>query len=190
MTIFGILAFVFALASYPPYTLAVISKKVTPKISSWIIWAMIDIIVFITYWATGTFSFQLLAFSIGACLVLTLSIKYGTFSWDKTDTVSLSITLVAILLWIYLGPRAGLICALIGFTAGMVPTIIYVARGNNEALLAWVLVTCSTVFSLLDGNILTSAVYIPLQTIVIVYIVYHRHIKIHLKETRLSFKYE
>ncbi len=97
----GIVTVVMTIGAHIVYVMDIFSGKTKPHIYSWLLWALLTVIVFISLvineggagsWSTGTAG----AISI---LITILALKYGTKNITKSDTFFLIVALSIIPLW-------------------------------------------------------------------------------------------
>jgi hypothetical protein len=142
LSIFDILAFVFSVAAYFPYTKAVLSSKAQPTISSWISWLIMDSAILAGMLAQHTIAWQMVAYIIGVGFVIGASLwKRATIGLTRLDSFCLSVVLIAVLLWALSGdPDIAIMLSLVALIVGTIPMIVNVWRNpSREPLLPWIL---------------------------------------------------
>jgi hypothetical protein len=161
--VFGILAFVFGLAAYVPYNIALWRNTVRPRIASWIIWASLDWTSFAGMLVKEEMNGVVIAFCFGATFTLIHGLFRTTaltFGW--IDKLCLGIGFASIILWLIDGdPTRAIVIMGVGLFAGTTPTILHVwDHPHDENFPAWSLyglsVTCG-LFAVSEWTIAKSA---------------------------------
>jgi hypothetical protein len=97
----GVLAGIIALLGFVPYGLSVLRGTTQPSIASWVIWTALGAVTSASYfysasmsswWVTGSYA-------IGPCVILFLSLRVGTFTWDKLDSLYILCALLGLVWW-------------------------------------------------------------------------------------------
>lgn len=137
----GILAGLISILAFIPYVVSIRQGKMRPSISSWIIWTVASLIVFVGSISKGAgYSVLLpLGLAIGDIVIVALTFRSGKTVWSKLDRVCLGIALMSLIPWaIFHSPLVTLIINVAMMTAGGVPTLVKVWRlDGTESLFAW-----------------------------------------------------
>lgn len=150
-TVFSVLSgFVFVLAFFP-YLRAIVRHETKPRKVTWLVWALGDIIILVGMLAKHTISGLMIAAVLGATTTFVLSLKHGESGWNKRDKICLSLSLLAITLWIYFGEsNLGIGFSLLALMIAAWPTYVSAwQRPENEDQKAWILFNLANVFGAL-----------------------------------------
>jgi len=120
-------------------------RRTHPNRATWFIWALLGIVVVVTYDDSGATDTLWLAkvLALEYCVTAALSIWYGEGGWTRKDLVCLSGAGLSASIWWFLeSPEVALFAALVVDLFGAVPTIDKAYRHpESEDRLAWSL-TC------------------------------------------------
>lgn len=146
-----------------PYIKAIVRKETSPRKATWLVWAMGDIIILIGMIVKGTISGFMIAAVLGASTIFVLSLLFGEPGWNRRDRVCLSLSTLAIALWIYFGEsNLGIGLSLVALYIAAWPTYVSAwEKPENEDRKAWVLFNCANLFALLAIPHLTFADMAP-----------------------------
>ena len=178
LRLFGLLAFVFACATYPVYIRDMISGVLTPPRSTWFMWFALDVVALGSRINEGVLDTLLLAFTLGTFVVALFTIRYGKKGWSNTESYCVVIVSLAIIVWFFSVPLYATICSLFGMSVATYPMFKRVIKGERESLLAWLLVLIATIMNLLDGQILTSLWIIVIVLSIIIPVFHHHKLKL------------
>lgn len=151
-SVFAALAFLFSIATYVPYTQAVLKSNARPTISAWISWWIVDIAILAGIMASGEMAWQLVAYIVGVIFVLGASIYKGCAGgWTRLDFICLGLVIVAVGLWAVTGnPRISIVITLIAMSIGTIPMLVNVWKNpTREPVFPWILVTIGGLFAVL-----------------------------------------
>jgi hypothetical protein len=97
----AVLAGLVAILSYVPYVRQILVGNVRPQRASWLIWAVLTCIAFISLLAKGAGgSVWLPALAgLGAIVVFALSVRFGIGGLRHRDTIALMIAAAGLLAW-------------------------------------------------------------------------------------------
>lgn len=141
---------IFLVAFYP-YIKAIVKREARPRKATWLIWAAGDWIILIGMLANGTTSGQMIAACMGATTIFLLSLRYGETGWETRDKVCITLSTVAIMLWLYFGEsNLGIGFSLLSLAIAAWPT--YVSAWDNprnESAKAWILFEISSVVAVM-----------------------------------------
>lgn len=149
----GIAAGILALAAFIPYVSAILKKQTRPSRTTWVIWAIQDILTLASYYASGAKETLWVpaGFVIGASTIALLSLKYGEKTWNKLDIACVIAAGASILIWPLM--QSALVVMLINLfmgAVGAIPTLKKAWRDPaSENKLTWLLFVISCVFNLL-----------------------------------------
>ena len=111
------------LVAYAPYGWAIWSTrklpfgakgKTEPVKMTWLIWAILDIITWVTMWKSDTLNFQIDGCIIGNAVIVVLAFMYGKAGWTKVDIFCSIGAAFGLLLWWWTGdPVLGMKMALL-----------------------------------------------------------------------------
>jgi len=152
--LFGILSFALAFISFFPYLRDIFSKKTTPHIYSWLVWAILQMTAAVAILQQNSFYSALGVIGLGlvSLTVFILSFKYGTKNITSFDTTCLIGAFIAIGFWIFTKNAAIsiILVAIIDFI-GFLPTYRKVYQEPySETLFLYVMSGLSNFFSLLS----------------------------------------
>lgn len=147
---FGIAAAVIAIAAYIPYLSSIFRGKTRPNRATWVIWAVLGVIICASYWSVGarnTFWFTLPA---GTVVIALLSIKYGVGGWTPFDRLCLLGAASGLLLWWISGiPFTALIIGILIDIIGYLPTMRKIWHDPaSEDKLTWMMFFMASVLNL------------------------------------------
>lgn len=147
-TSWGLMAFVIGLAGYVPYNVAIFRKTARPRITSWLVWVILDWTSLAGMLVKSEMNGVVLAFSAGALFTLINAWAHAReWQWSKVDRYCLFAAGGALVLWMIDGdPTRAVVIMGIGLMAGNVPTMIHVLKNpKDENLLAWCMYGVSVV---------------------------------------------
>jgi len=98
----GIFSITLQLCSLVPYLIGIFRGKVRPHVFTWLIWSIIAGVAFVAQWHEGAGAgMWVTATNILACFaVIILALKHGTKHIAKSDWIALSISFMAIPVWV------------------------------------------------------------------------------------------
>ncbi len=142
-----VLSGIFSVVALVPYVRSIIKGETKPAKSTWLIWAVLDIMIFTGMLAEGTLNGQIIGVIFGTWTVVVLAMKYGIPGWTRLDKWCLSGTSFGILLWlIFNNPVWSIVVALSIMSVGSIPTFASVWHDpSRENKLAWTLVFVSSI---------------------------------------------
>ncbi|MEK9183890.1 MAG: hypothetical protein AAB890_02350 [Patescibacteria group bacterium] len=170
--VFGIIAGIFSFSAYLFYIVAILKGHTKPSRATWFIWAVVGIILAVSYKASGAENTIWVAVSeaIAPTIIALLAVKYGVGGAEKIDILAFAGAIVSLVLWWYFGsPVVALVTNLtIDFFAAL-PTIAKsLHRPEEEDRFAWTLTQTGNLFNLfaIDKLIFGVVVY-PIYTFLI-----------------------
>ena len=142
---------VLSVVALVPYARSIIKGETKPAKATWLIWAILDTMVFAGMLAEGTLNGQMPGVIVGTWVVLALAMKYGTPGWTRLDKLCLGATSIGIVLWlVFNNPVWSIVVALSVMSVGSAPTFVSTWRDyTRENKLAWTLVFVSSVAAVL-----------------------------------------
>jgi hypothetical protein len=162
-TALSVLSGITFIVAFFPYIRAIAKKETSPRKATWLIWALGDWIILIGMIAKGAVNGLIIGAVLGATTTFLLSLKLGEPGWNQRDKVCISLSLIAIALWIYFGDsNFGIALSLIALWIAAWPT--YVSAWENPAnedKKAWVIFNITNVLATLAIPHLTFAEVAP-----------------------------
>jgi hypothetical protein len=97
----GIIAGIIGFLAFVPYILDTLSHKTKPNKATWIIWAVLGLIIAASYWSAGArdTAWTPIGYAIGILAVAALSLKYGEEGWTALDKACLIGAGVGLAVW-------------------------------------------------------------------------------------------
>jgi Na+/H+ antiporter NhaC len=149
----GMLAGVIEFIGFLPYILDTLNRRITPNKATWIIWAVLGIIIAASYYASGArdTAWMPIASAIGILIVALLSLKYGEEGWTLLDKTCLIGAGTGLALWWYTSdPELAYGITTIVDAIGALPTIKKAYdRPESERNIAWLLFFVACTLNLL-----------------------------------------
>ena len=137
----GLLAGLIGFLAFIPYIVSILGKKTTPNKATWIIWAVLGVIIAASYYAAGArdTAWTPIAYAIGMILVAALSLRYGEDGWTALDKCCLAGAGMGLILWAATSnPLFALYLTIIIDAIGGVPTLKKAyERPQSEDRLTW-----------------------------------------------------
>ena len=136
-----------------PYIQAILQKKTKPHQLSWLIFVIMNGIVFFSQYFEGARASILitLTFFIGSLIIFILSLKYGVRSSSKWDTFLFIFALVTILIWVLTKNNqvAIWLTVLIDITATSMTLLKIKSKPYSEEPFPWIIATIAYIFTCL-----------------------------------------
>jgi hypothetical protein len=137
-----------------PYVIAVLKGKTKPHQLSWLVFVIMNAIVFGSQFLEGGRGSTLiaLAFTVGSLIIFLLSFKYGTRDTSRWDKLLFTFALLTIIAWLLTRSNATAIWLTVIIDVAATAMIILKlrTRPNTEAAFPWVLGTLAYAFSCLS----------------------------------------
>jgi hypothetical protein len=148
------IAGIVSVSSYVPYIIAILRKQTKPMKASWLIWAILDSILFASMLYAKSMNWQMVGVVAGVWIVFFLALKFGTPGWKKLDKFCLIGAGCSIALWAITGdPVVGIVTSITANAIGSVPTILSTWEDpSHESRLAWTLAFVSSTLTLLGNS--------------------------------------
>ena len=139
--IFGIIAGLIALATYPIYIQSIVTGTTRPSRVTWWILGLSGTLLAASYYASGARDTMWIAsvYAIGYFVIAMFSLRYGHGTWTKMDTLLLALALASAGLWWLLNNPLIALYVNIGIDVfGIAPTIYKTYREpTTESRAAW-----------------------------------------------------
>jgi len=139
----GLTAGVLSIIAFIPYIYSILKGKTKPARSTWFIWSIVTIMLFISYRAIGGGDavWLSLGYVIGVGATALLSIKYGTGGWTTLDKTVIGGCALTVITWFLTGlPFVGLLMTMFTDILGGVPTIEHsYHHPEQENRLSWII---------------------------------------------------
>jgi len=149
----GILAGIIGFLAFVPYILDTLNHKTKPDKATWIIWAVLGLIIAASYWSAGArdTAWTPIGYAIGIVAVAALSLKYGEEGWTTLDKACLIGAGVGLAVWaITSEPVFAFYLTTIIDAIGGIPTIIKAyKRPETESRAAWAMFLVANSLNLL-----------------------------------------
>ena len=168
--IFGIASGVLSIFAFVPYILDTIARRTEPQRASWLIWAVLGSIAFVSQVFEGaTSSLWFAGVQVASTIIiLVLSIWVGTGKFlGKTDYMILVAASIGLLLWYFTDNAAYALAITISISLlGGMATIVKAYRDpESETLITWVVSLAASVCAILsvgvvDPTLLAYPVYL------------------------------
>lgn len=190
--IIGQMAGILVVISYIPYIRSIVQGKTKPERATRAIWAVVAIVIFLSYVASGARETAWVAFmyAIFNIIILILSFKYGVGGSNKLDIICLLGATIGVFLWIVTkNPLtafyASIFVEILGFIPTLKKTYLY---PKTENTLAWVIGTCAALLNLFaitnfKPEIVTYPVYLFLSDGIIAFLTLFPKIRYKFKKT-------
>ena len=100
--IFAALSIVISIGSFAPYIRGIYNGSVRPHLVGWLIWSLLTALVFIAQLVSGggAGAWTTATISLLCCMTLGASVTHGDKSWTAYDKACLTLTLLALPLWV------------------------------------------------------------------------------------------
>lgn len=152
-TIAAILSTILGIYCAIPYIISIINGKTKPHQFSWLVFAIMNGIVFFSQLLEGGRESVIVygIFFVGSTTNFLLSLKYGVRDTSKWDKLLFGFALFTIAVWVVTRSNATAIwlTVLIDVFATTMIILKLHAKPHSEAPLAWILATAATGFGLL-----------------------------------------
>lgn len=145
----GRLSAVWLILSIIPYAIRVYQGKITPNLTSWALWALIGLVLLLTYRSSGAESnvWPAIFGFINPCLITILILRRSRKLVCPTlvETICLLCGLCALILWYFVQEqqklaRYALYLAIIADLFAAIPTVVFVWESpHEERPVPWVL---------------------------------------------------
>lgn len=133
--IIGVLALGISAVSYGLYIANTLRGHTRPHAITWLIWAALNSLVFMTQvtngagpgaWVTGSAA-------LANMVIFILSLRFGERSINRLDWVTLILVTLLLGLWVQVSdPTAAIVLAVVISALGLLPTILKASRNAHE----------------------------------------------------------
>lgn len=168
----GLVAGFISFISFFPYLVSTLRGKTKPQRATFAIWSAIDLVILISYFASGAREtiWMLGVYTLCQICVFLLSIKFGMGGLDKMDIACLAGAAVGIAAWVLTkNPTAALYISMFVEFLGLLPLIkkAYLYP-QTENTLSWTLAWMAALVNLfaltsLQPNIVSYPIYLFLS---------------------------
>jgi len=144
----SVLAGLISVVGLIPYAHGILRGKTKPAKASWVVWAIVNVVILAGMWARGVVNGQIIGVVIGCLVITVMALRYGAPGWTRLDKFCLAGAVLGIFLWQILGDALyGVLIALAVATIGSIPTFVSAwedyRRENKPAwLMAWLSSVC------------------------------------------------
>jgi len=147
----GIVAAILGAYSTIPYVIAILKKKTRPHQLSWLVFTIMNGIVFFSqFFAGARLSVIITAiFFVGSILIFLLSLKYGTRKSSRWDKTLFGIAIVTIAVW-YLTRNNDLaiwLTVIIDLAASTMIIFKLRTQPDSESAQPWIIATVAYIFT-------------------------------------------
>jgi hypothetical protein len=153
---FGLISAILIATSGIPYMWAIYKRELKrPVISTWILWSIIGILLFIANLQSGakwsTTLWPIFMGVVNPIIILTLSIRYGDYSWNRLDSSCMVVCVVTMIIWQTTeSPLVGVIGGVVADALAAAPQVVKSWKDpRDEPLFPWMLFTIGSALNLL-----------------------------------------
>ncbi|MFA5098997.1 MAG: hypothetical protein WC461_02155 [Candidatus Paceibacterota bacterium] len=138
----SVLAGLLSIVALVPYIRGILRKETRPAKASWVVWAIVDVVILASMYAKGVVNGQIIGTVVGCLIVTVLALKYGAPGWTKLDKFCLIGAVLGIFIWQMSGEAIhGIVIALTVSAIGSVPTFVSAWEDHRrENKPAWAMV--------------------------------------------------
>ncbi len=154
--LFALFSATITVVGYVPYLKDIFQKRTKPHVYTWVVWAITQGTAAVALWVGGG-NAAVISLTAGTCLVVIvvfLSLKYGTKNITRSDTITLILALLAIVVWWRLKdplPSVLMVSAIDGL--GYIPTLRKSFNAPwSETLSFWAAMILAALFALLSSS--------------------------------------
>ncbi len=175
---YGILIILSSILVYWLYIKRILIREFPPSITTWLLWFLLDVIATIASIKQGYFNLQLIAYTIGTSFICFVLLKRKNICWDKLwDSLTTVVVFLAGIVFIFAENKFwALICSLVGMTIAALPLIRDLMREEKQPWMepwdSWFIIMVGSIFSYLDGNIISGIWLGFLQLLILIIIIY------------------
>lgn len=184
---YGVLIIASSVVVYTLYIKRIFERTIPPPISIWVLWTLLDIVAIFAEFSRGVFNIQLFCYTIGSAVVCGALFFRPNLSWDKFwDTATTGLVLLSAIVFVMVDDKFwALIAALTGMSIASIPLVLVLLDETKEPWKepwdAWFVILIGSVFTYLDGQLISGIWLGTLQIIILVMI-----LSWHLKRMRLA----
>lgn len=140
-SLLGLLAGIIGFLAFVPYILDTLNHKTKPNKATWLIWAVLGIVIAASYFSAGAreTAWTPAAYALGILVVAALSFRYGEEGWTVLDKACLAGAGMGLALWWITSEPVFAYFLSTGVDAiGAAPTIVKAYRKpQSESRAAW-----------------------------------------------------
>ena len=148
----GVLAGIIGFVAFIPYIKSTLERTTVPNRATWVIWAVLGIIIAASYYSAGArdTAWTPTAYAIGILIVAALSFRYGEGGFGLFDVACLIGAGTGLALWLLTkDPALALYLTIIVDAIGSLPTIKKAyERPGTEDRTAWALFFAANIINL------------------------------------------
>ena len=146
----SVLAGMLYLVGFGPYIRGIFRGETKPAKASWIIWAILDVVMLAAMIAKESVNGQIIGAAMGACTVAILALRYGLPGWSIIDRLCLLGAALGIALWwLFREPTVGLVVSTTVILIGSSPTFVSAWKDpTREDRTPWMLYFLSCLLAL------------------------------------------
>lgn len=152
----GLLAGCIGFLAFVPYTISTLKRKTRPNKATWIIWAVLGLIIAASYYVSGArdTAWTPIAYAIGMIIVASLSLRYGEDGWTQLDKFCIGGAALGLALWgITDNAMIALYLTIIIDAMGGIPTLKKAyERPESEDMLTWAMFFIANVVNMFAIN--------------------------------------
>jgi hypothetical protein len=147
----SVIAGILFVVGFIPYIRAILVGTTKPAKASWIIWASLDTITFAGMYVQSSLNGQIIGAIVGAWIVATLALKYGTPGWTWLDKFCIVGAVLGIVLWsVFSNPTLGIVTSVSVVFIGSIPTFVSAFKDpKREDKVGWTIFWVSCVCAVL-----------------------------------------
>lgn len=147
----GIISLLLGAYSVIPYILSILKGKTKPHQFSWLVFVIMNVIVFISQFLEGARESILITFTfvVGSSIIFLLSLKYGVRESSRWDRILFTFALFTIALWVLTKNNALAIWLTLLIDVAATTMIVLKVRAQpySEDPKPWLIATFAYVFS-------------------------------------------
>lgn len=137
-----------------PLIVGILRNKVKQNCVTYILWGLLDFIVFFTIILQGGNNFWLpLGYAIGAFVIALLLVYKKQVSWSSIETMAVVLVGISVFFWFYLGDRAGNIVSVLALGIASIPQIVSTAKDPKTTPTGiWTVFALAGILSFIGGE--------------------------------------
>lgn len=89
--------------AFIPYSIQILRGKAHPSKATWIVWAVMDIMIMVQMKFQGNANGQIIGASLGAGFVAAIVIKYGEPGWTLMEKICMGLSGLGLVFWLATG---------------------------------------------------------------------------------------
>jgi len=151
-SLIGGIAGALAFLQLIPYLVSILRGHTKPERATYAIWSLVDIIIVLSYVASGarTTIWVAVAYAVSQLLIFGLSFKYGVGGLSRLDVVCLLLAFVGAGVWAATSdPVIALYLCIVVKAIGLTPTLRKVYfRPDTESTASWVMCAAASILNM------------------------------------------